>query len=558
MNERPDSATDSAPVTSHRRICLVGNLSGGDSTATAQLAELLAGVGVGHQLTILLPEQSPPEWTSQSNAVSHQQALRVAPGIDLVELPQPRGITNPCAFWRLSYAAYLWLCSQSFDVICFPERNGIGFHSLSAKSLGLAFPKTLLVVMVTGPSLLQALAQQELVIGLSPLRRDFMERQSVARADLVIAPDQAMLSRLRHEDWPLPAAIMLSPPVSEDRSDDNQQRWQRIFSQTPLPKRTLALPEFASRTEQPLVSVCLVHFNRPRLLQQALDSLRGQDYHNFEVILVDDGSTDPEALTTLQQLETEFTARGWRLLRQQNRYLGAARNTAAHMARGEYLLFMDDDNVAKPHELRTLVAVAEHSCADLLTCHLERFASQQSPLETKLATEHWGPLGMALAVGLVENVFGDANSLIRRRVFQEVGGFTELRGVGHEDWEFFARASLKGYRLEVVPESLFYYRVQPGSMLSSSKRNANLLRSASPYLEGMPPWLRQVMLGFVAQHLALYQPSGGQPVLTEAEALTDEQVLLLKNRVYDALRPYPRMLNLLRHSAQAVLRIVRR
>jgi len=513
---------------------------------------------MGHQITILLPEQSPPDRTSQSDIASHQHAPRVIPGIDLVELPQPRGITNPCALWRLSYAAYLWLCSQSFDVICFPERNGIGFHSLSAKSLGLAFPKTLLVVMVTGPSLLRAMAQQVLPIGPSPLRRDFMERQSVALADLVIAPDQAMLSMLRKEDWPLPAATTMCASLSEDLSDDNHERWQRVFSQTPLPNRTLALPELASQAAPPLVSVCLVHFNRPRFLQQALDSLRGQDYHFFEVILVDDGSTDPQALTTLKQIESEFSERGWKLIRQQNRYLGAARNTAANMARGKYLLFMDDDNVAKPHELRTLVAVAEYASADILTCHLERFASQQSPLETKLATEHWGPLGMALAAGLVENVFGDANALIRRHVFQEVGGFTELRGVGHEDWEFFARASLKGYRLEVVPESLFYYRVQPGSMLSSSKRNVNLLRSASPYLEGMPPWLRQVMLGFLAQHLALYQPSGGQPVLTEAEALTDEQVLLLKNRVYDALRPYPRMLNLLRHSAQAVLRIAHR
>ena len=61
---------------------------------------------------------------------------------------------------------------------------------------------------------------------------------------------------------------------------------------------------------QPLVSVCVPHHNRPRLLAQALESLRQQDYPNLEVVLVDDASTDPAALTYLDESENRVR-RAW-------------------------------------------------------------------------------------------------------------------------------------------------------------------------------------------------------------------------------------------------------
>ncbi|MGA2027480.1 MAG: glycosyltransferase, partial [Syntrophobacteraceae bacterium] len=130
------------------------------------------------------------------------------------------------------------------------------------------------------------------------------------------------------------------------------------------PEKNLSLPCAKANgtcdrpSSHPMVSVCLTTFNRPHLLAQALESLRSQDYPNFEVLLVDDGSDQPEALAFLDRLEPEFKSRGWRIIRQENSYLGAARNTGARHAHGEYLLFMDDDNYAEPHEISTFVRVA--------------------------------------------------------------------------------------------------------------------------------------------------------------------------------------------------------
>ncbi len=236
----------------------------------------------------------------------------------------------------------------------------------------------------------------------------------------------------------------------------------------------------------PLVSVCLVHFNRPEMLAQSLASLRAQDYSNFEIVLVDDGSTRPEALAFLVGLEPEFKQRNWQIVRQENRYLGAARNNAARHARGEYLVFMDDDNFAKPNELSTFVRVALKTGAEILTSSMDLFAGNEPPDPARKPRVRWTFLGAAAGSGAIRNCFGDANGLVRRDTFLRLGGFTEDYGVTHEDWEFYARAVLQGCRMETIPEALFWYRVTDNSMIRSTSQFANLQRSIRPYLAAVP------------------------------------------------------------------------
>jgi glycosyltransferase involved in cell wall biosynthesis len=238
----------------------------------------------------------------------------------------------------------------------------------------------------------------------------------------------------------------------------------------------------------------MVTHDRPDLLRQAVNSIERQDYPNYEVVLVDDGSTQPDALALLDELEERFAPRGWQVVRQENRYLGAARNAAARQAQGEYLLFMDDDNCAKEHELSAFVAIAEHAGADILTACRENFTGEASPLEGEVASWVSVFLGAAVGAGLFHNVYGDANALIRRNAFIELDGFTEEYGLGCEDWEFFAKAVLAGYDLQVVPEPLFWYRLSDESMIETTPPPRNLLRAARPYADAVPDELRGVVL----------------------------------------------------------------
>lgn len=287
----------------------------------------------------------------------------------------------------------------------------------------------------------------------------------------------------------------------------NESAWcswhEAIRAESLNPKLPVASP---TNSELPLVSVCIAHFNRPHFLKQSLASLEAQDYPNFEVIVVDDGSTNPEAIKYLAEIEPGLLKRNWRIVRQENRYLSAARNTGARHARGEYLMFMDDDNFAKPEEIRTFINVARHTRADVVTSCMEYFEGDQPPRSTGKPVTRWVPLGPAVAAGFYRNVFGDANCLVKRSSFEKLGGFTEIYGVTHEDWEFLANAVLKGCHLEVIPEALFHYRYTPDSMIRSTSKYRNHLRHVRPYLESVPPELHQVLL--MAQGAWIAETSG--------------------------------------------------
>ena len=288
----------------------------------------------------------------------------------------------------------------------------------------------------------------------------------------------------------------IRPARSAVEPTANEKAWVTWHEGRGLTDLSPAVSVFLD-SDQPLVSVCMAHWNRPHYLAQAIASIEAQDYPNIEVVVVDDCSTQPETIAYLDSLEPLFRKRGWQLLRQpENRFPGAARNRAVKAAHGEYILFMDDDNVAKPHEISTFVRVARKTGADVLTCFLDTFAGQTAPTAQQKINSRIIFLGGCAAAGALRNWFGDTNSLVRREVFLALGGFHEQWGVNHEDYEFMARAVLRGYHLEVVPEALVWYRVNEGEtpILRSTPFHGNIMCSIRPYLESVPPELRNLVL----------------------------------------------------------------
>ncbi|QSR84389.1 glycosyltransferase [Methylacidimicrobium sp. B4] len=306
------------------------------------------------------------------------------------------------------------------------------------------------------------------------------------RERLVAANPNALAARIR-DAW-LRGISVPQPPVDPFAVRDEWARWLEGLSSRDGSDQN---PE---RADLPRVTVCLVHHDRPALLSQALDSLRAQDYPNFEVVLVDDGSATQEAAAFLAQIEPEFAKRDWRIIRQPNLYLGAARNRAAREAKGEFLLFMDDDNLAEPHEISTFVRVARHTGAAILTATQRDFEGKERFGGEGRNHYIFAPLGPSLSLGVVFNVFGDANAFVRRDAFEAIGGFREEHGVAFEDWEFFAKAALAGLQLEVVPEPLFWYRRSAEGMFSTSSHFASWLAATSPYIAHLTPRLAESLL----------------------------------------------------------------
>ena len=204
-------------------------------------------------------------------------------------------------------------------------------------------------------------------------------------------------------------------------------------------------------------------------------------------MLVDDGSEGAAALSALDALEVEFGERGWRVIRQENRFKGAARNTAAAVARGEWLLFLDDDNVLFPDAVSRLVRAARFSGADCVPAASIRFFGDGDPrVDTG---SHGTPirfLGAARAWCYFRNVVGDTCALVRREVFEEVCGFSEEYRVGLEDLSFFNRVIRSGYQIEPLPEPAYYYRFAQTSTKSLNRSaKAAQARALAPHIEGL-------------------------------------------------------------------------
>ncbi len=133
----------------------------------------------------------------------------------------------------------------------------------------------------------------------------------------------------------------------------------------------------------------------------------GADLPELRSHLVDDGSPDPDVRRELEEIRQEVEPRGWRVIVQENRYLGAARNHAARHATGDYLLFMDDDNLAMPHELSTLVAAALRTGADIVTTFFDGFEEDED-VEAGRPIVRFAPFGAAIRAGYL-------HELLRRR-----------------------------------------------------------------------------------------------------------------------------------------------
>jgi glycosyltransferase involved in cell wall biosynthesis len=247
--------------------------------------------------------------------------------------------------------------------------------------------------------------------------------------------------------------------------DDNIARWRDMQF------RAAALaPRPARPAEQPLVSVCVTTFERPALLAEALSSLEAQTYPSLEVVVVDDASTDLAACAFLDAIAPRLAARGWTLIRHaENSYLGASRNTAVAAAKGEFVIFLDDDNIPTPDMVERYVRAALKTGAHIVTCQVNTFVGEgpgpgAAPPGGWLPSRDWIPLGGPIAAGMLKNCFGDAGFMLRRADFLAWGGMSTDR-CGFEDWEFLLRAALDGRLIVCVPDVLFHYRVSPQSML---------------------------------------------------------------------------------------------
>mgnify|MGYP003382032844 FL=1 len=217
-----------------------------------------------------------------------------------------------------------------------------------------------------------------------------------------------------------------------------------------------------------LVSVVLPFHDVRNYLRAALESLRYQRYFDLEVIMVDDGSTDGSAA-----IAEEFAARDrrFRLLRSENRGLGAARNLGAARANGRYLMFVDSDDVVPVGAIYHYVSSLEESGSAFVVGAVDRIRGDDRWRLGWVDEVHSQPrlaTNLAEWPGVLHNVFA-WNKLFRRDFFEsQVVGFPE--GVLYEDQLPIARAYVTADRFDVLAQTTYLWRERVGGGSITQRR----------------------------------------------------------------------------------------
>ena len=220
----------------------------------------------------------------------------------------------------------------------------------------------------------------------------------------------------------------------------------------------------------PRVSVLIPCFDLGRFLDEAVDSVFAQSCQDFEILIVDDGSTDPETVRLLAGYQRPKAV----VLAAAHGGLAAARNLALGRARGEFVCALDADDRLDPRFLEATLAAFDAD-PGLTFCS----AWQRAFGEAEWV---WRQERCDLAALLAENTVLPA-ALVRRDAVVAAGGWdTAMPSSGYEDWDLWLSLVELGHRGTILPEVLFHYRQRSDSMSAGIYARPEVHRELMRYL----------------------------------------------------------------------------
>jgi len=237
-------------------------------------------------------------------------------------------------------------------------------------------------------------------------------------------------------------------------------------------------------SEPPLVSVVIPTYNAERYVAEALESVLAQSYGNVEIIVVDDGSSDGTCSVV------EGFGSDVRLFRQPNQGPSAARNLGIAKARGDYVAFLDADDLWMPEKLELqLGCMEQHSGAALIFSDKVDFSEQMESDQTLFEREGLDERFFGHATLVIDpfekllrlNFICTSTVLLEKKAVEAAGGFDEEHRFG-EDFLLWLRIARR-WGLARVDRPLVRYRRHEGNVTNSRLR----------YLESLPLVLRTVM-----------------------------------------------------------------
>lgn len=196
------------------------------------------------------------------------------------------------------------------------------------------------------------------------------------------------------------------------------------------------------------VSIIIPCYNQQFYITEAILSIFNQTYKNIETIIIDDGSTD-KSFEVIKELIKYYPDYDLKLLSWKNQGVVKTRNYGASLATGEYLLFLDGDDLIRHDYIEKAIGILKiNSSCGFVYSDVQHIGSRN---------DVWSGGAFNPYKLLLENQL-TISAVLRKRVFNEVGGFKQDLIEGYEDWEFWIACVEKGWSAFHLNEPLFYYR----------------------------------------------------------------------------------------------------
>ncbi len=201
----------------------------------------------------------------------------------------------------------------------------------------------------------------------------------------------------------------------------------------------------------PKVSVIIPTYNREQFIVETINSVLNQTYKDFEIIVVDDGSTDNTKIK-LEQFKSKI-----KLIEQKNSERAVARNNGTKNSTGQYVAFLDSDDIWIKNKLEKQVEILDSKSEVILT-YGQCLRINEDGQKIKTARRQLrGFSGNVYEELLMRNFIVSPTPMIRKDFFEKTAGF-QTKYIPYEDWEFWIRFSLLG-KFHFINKPLAYYRI---------------------------------------------------------------------------------------------------
>jgi glycosyltransferase involved in cell wall biosynthesis len=290
----------------------------------------------------------------------------------------------------------------------------------------------------------------------------------------------------------------------------------------------------------PLVSVIIPCYNQGSYIRETLDSVASQTYPRIDIIVVNDGSTDPTTLQILRNLRDK----NLKVFHTTNKGPSAARNFGINRSRGKYILPLDADDLIHPEYIKTAVSILEsNNEIDVVYAMGEIFGEKNGSWDL--------PDFNAKEMLIGNHVY--CSAVFRRKDFHLVRGYNTEMKLGWEDWDFwltFLEHKKKFYR---IPQVMFYYRIKSGSR--NDRTNHPEIRKAlyAQLVRNHPKLYSSYAEDLAIDYFSLRDEHAN--LLNDYRRLTSSRIMRLAKRV-DNLIHHKRLRWLLR-TARIVTNVLR-